>query len=99
MISVLGRFGGGSEMMRDGCDEEGLLKVLDDGLKLTIIFDHLPWLAHFAKKISGVGDDINKMRSMGFQRAAVRQKSGSATKDLSIISIMTTELKRYLPPR
>ncbi|KAJ3478916.1 hypothetical protein NLI96_g9421 [Meripilus lineatus] len=74
-------FGGGYELMRDG-DKDGLWKVVEDGLSLGIIFEHLPWLSRLVRGLPGVGEDTKRMRSMGIRRAEERMKQGSTVKDL-----------------
>lgn len=51
-------------------------------LSAGTLYEHVPWLARFAKAIPGMAEDIKRMRKMGLQRAATRTKRGSTTKDV-----------------
>ncbi|PSS01016.1 hypothetical protein PHLCEN_2v4082 [Hermanssonia centrifuga] len=75
-------YGGWTEMMRDGVDKDGFWSVIKRGLDIGVIYEHIPWLSYYTKKIPGVGEDLKKMRTLGFARTDQRYKSGSTAKDL-----------------
>ncbi|KAI0786227.1 cytochrome P450 [Abortiporus biennis] len=91
-------FGGGSEMMRDG-DVDGYWKLLEDGLSLAFLLDHLPWIGYYIRNIPGVGEDLKRMRAMGIERATVRANAGSHSKDLFYYLSNEDGADKVSPPR
>ncbi len=91
------RFGGGSEMLRDG-DPEGMLNVmaraaeyvpdLRSGFIATyrshralLWLDHLPWLAHYARQFQRAAGPIVNWRRAATQRIENRRRGGSVRRD------------------
>ncbi|KAL4246829.1 Cytochrome P450 superfamily protein [Abortiporus biennis] len=75
-------YGGGPSMLQDG-DKSGNIQVIAEGLTQGSIYEHLPWLAYYAKKLPGkVNDSLLGLRKLGLGLAAGRQQRGSKTKDL-----------------
>lgn len=46
-----------------------------------LIYHHVPWLAHYAKRLP-ISEEVKKMRRFALGRAAIRYKNGATTKDL-----------------
>jgi len=74
-------FGGGSELMAKG-DFDGRLEQTEAGIRNGYIFDHLPWLAIFAKRIPSIAKSVIHMHEESKERGQRRVKRGSVTKDL-----------------
>ncbi|KZP24070.1 high nitrogen upregulated cytochrome P450 monooxygenase 2 [Athelia psychrophila] len=73
-------FGGGSEMLRDG-DKDGIWRALDGLTRLTVAMGHSPWVARYYKYIP-VGAENTRFREFAVNRAQMRIKQGSMTKDV-----------------
>ncbi|KAI0772161.1 cytochrome P450 [Irpex lacteus] len=74
-------FGGGTEMLRDG-DTDGIWQNMKDGLKMSQIYETIPWFAYYARYIPGVAMDLKRFRAKCYQRAEQRYATGSKVKDL-----------------
>jgi hypothetical protein len=46
------------------------------------IFGEVPWLAYYAKKIPGMGEDSKILKEMAVQRAKKRYAAGATNKDI-----------------
>ncbi|KZP27810.1 cytochrome P450 [Athelia psychrophila] len=73
-------FGGGSEMLRDG-DRDGIRQALHNSSVLTTAMGHSPWFGQYYKHIS-MGAEKRRFREFTIQRAQIRMKEGSVTKDV-----------------
>ncbi|EKM49557.1 uncharacterized protein PHACADRAFT_131233 [Phanerochaete carnosa HHB-10118-sp] len=75
-------YGGWTEMMREGGDRDGLWKVLNAGTKVCFVYEHVPWLSYYVKKLPRGVEAIKKMRALAFSQAEKRYNSGSTSRDL-----------------
>ncbi|GBE87050.1 Cytochrome P450 67 [Sparassis crispa] len=74
-------FGGGSEMMRDG-DNASIWSQLESALKWAALLGHIPWLGAYARSVPGIGEGLKRIDAFGTQRATLRVKNGSLSRDL-----------------
>lgn len=63
-------------------DVDGRLKKTEEGLRKGYMFDHVPWLAIFAKHIPSIRNSVVEMREFNMLRARTRMQAGTTTKDL-----------------
>ncbi|GJE99306.1 cytochrome P450 [Phanerochaete sordida] len=75
-------FGGWTHMVRDGADHNGLWKLIKSGLKVAFVYEHVPWLSYYAKKLPGAGSDVKQMRAMAFGQTEKRYAAGTTSRDL-----------------
>ncbi|GJE94426.1 cytochrome P450 [Phanerochaete sordida] len=73
-------FGGGSEMLANG-DQDGVWTMFKEGGEGQMMYHHIPWLAHYAKRLP-MSPALKKMRAFALGRTADRYKKGATTKDL-----------------
>ncbi|EKM52047.1 uncharacterized protein PHACADRAFT_177444 [Phanerochaete carnosa HHB-10118-sp] len=73
-------FGGGSDMLTHG-DKDGIWSMLTNGGEGHVMYHHVPWLAHFAKRLP-MSLQVKKMRRWALERTVARYKHGATTKDL-----------------
>ncbi|KZP23056.1 cytochrome P450 [Athelia psychrophila] len=73
-------FGGGSEMLREG-DKDGIWRALDGSSMLTTAMGHSPWFGQYYKYVP-LGTEKTKFREFAINRAQIRMKQGSMTKDV-----------------
>ncbi|KAF7980604.1 hypothetical protein HWV62_37376 [Athelia sp. TMB] len=74
------RFGGGSEMLREG-DSQGVWSALDNSSLLSTALGHSPWLGPYYN-ILPIGTDKRRFRDFCVERAKSRIAQGSMTKDV-----------------
>ncbi|KAF9269322.1 high nitrogen upregulated cytochrome P450 monooxygenase 2 [Marasmius fiardii PR-910] len=74
-------FGASFELMRHG-DVQGLWKIMEDGIRIGTLTQHVPWLPNLLIKLPGVGPALNaaplKLYNFVIRVATDRQKRGSA---------------------
>ncbi|THU80048.1 hypothetical protein K435DRAFT_810209 [Dendrothele bispora CBS 962.96] len=73
----LDRFGGGSEMLREGKDIDRLWNILESHARMTDILAQVPWLSHFVYKCLTFC-----FAQVGVKWTSHRIKRGASTKDL-----------------
>lgn len=59
-----------------------LLRTKLTGIRVAFIYEHIPWLSYYTKRLPGFGEDVKSMRAMGFARTEQRYTSGSTSRDL-----------------
>jgi len=91
-------FGGGFEMMKEGGDSAGLWRIIIEGMKISGILFHIPWISQFLNLIP-VGSDFFRMLSFANERMDIRTRSGSITKDLFYHFADEEKLKPQPPSR
>ncbi|CAL1706398.1 unnamed protein product [Somion occarium] len=74
-------FGGWYEMLRDG-DADGRWKAMEDSLRATLFFEHIPWVTYWVQKLGIASGAVKKQRAFSLARADERYQQGSKTKDL-----------------
>ncbi|KAJ3557180.1 hypothetical protein NM688_g1609 [Phlebia brevispora] len=74
-------FGGGSEMIRDG-DPEDYWTRMENALDALRWFEHLPWLADYAKRMPPSTQAVSHVRAAGIKRIEARKRDGAFRKDL-----------------
>ncbi|KAF9269323.1 high nitrogen upregulated cytochrome P450 monooxygenase 2 [Marasmius fiardii PR-910] len=74
-------FGAAFELMRDG-DVQGLWKMMEDGIGILVLTQHVPWLSKLVFSVPGVGSALGsaamKLEDFVNRTAAERQRRGSA---------------------
>ncbi|KAG7094273.1 hypothetical protein E1B28_007877 [Marasmius oreades] len=74
-------FGAGFELMRNG-DAQGLWKIMEDGMILFAMTQHVPWFFDLLFSIPGLGSTLGsasiKLEDFIIRTATDRQKRGSA---------------------
>ncbi|KZP14951.1 cytochrome P450 [Athelia psychrophila] len=73
-------FGGGSEMLHEG-DKDGVLRALDNSTTLMTAMGHSPWVGQY-HNILPVGSEKRRFRDFCVNRAKIRMRQGSMTKDV-----------------
>ncbi|KAI0345507.1 cytochrome P450 [Trametopsis cervina] len=91
-------FGGGTDLLRDG-DKYGLWKLLQDGLRIAVMYEHVPWLSYYTKRVPNVGNDLVELHKVAFERTAKRYENGSSTKDLFYFLSNEDNTETVSPPR
>lgn len=56
---------------------------------MAIVFEHMPWLAPFAKRVPGFGHNLKSLRAMALERTTQRYTNGSDCKDLFYYLVST----------
>ncbi|KAJ7090898.1 cytochrome P450 [Mycena belliarum] len=74
-------FGGGLELMRDG-DREGLWHMMERGLYLPSLTQHIPWSTGFLPYLPRVGQEMKALGKFAFDQAKRRLEAGSLQNDL-----------------
>ncbi|EKM52044.1 uncharacterized protein PHACADRAFT_102490 [Phanerochaete carnosa HHB-10118-sp] len=84
-------FGGGSDMLTHG-DKDGIWSMIQTAAEGQMLYHHIPWLAHFARRLP-VSGGVKKRRRWALERTTVRYKQGATTKDLFyyLVSLMSNE--------
>ncbi|KAL0948343.1 hypothetical protein HGRIS_010929 [Hohenbuehelia grisea] len=75
-------FGSGFNMLRDGADNGGLCKALEDFMFSAALVSHIPWASPIFKTIPSVARGLQTLRKYGVACATSRIKSGPKVKDL-----------------
>ncbi|KAH8107519.1 high nitrogen upregulated cytochrome P450 monooxygenase 2 [Phellopilus nigrolimitatus] len=75
-------FGGGFELMQHGGDNEGVFTMLQAAIEFLSITQHLSWLSHLLFKIPGLTKNLSSFREFCFEKARMRRKNGSLSRDL-----------------
>ncbi|KAI0688711.1 cytochrome P450 [Cytidiella melzeri] len=91
-------FGGGTEMLRDG-DKDGLWKLLKAGMRIAVIYEHVPWLSFYTRHLPNIGKALVELRRMAYERTAKRYQNGSSTKDLFFFLSNEDNAEKVSPPR
>nr|AAX81444.1 high nitrogen upregulated cytochrome P450 monooxygenase 2 [Phanerodontia chrysosporium] len=92
-------YGGWTEMLRDGKDEDGLWDVVHRGLDVSAVYGEVPWVSYYASMLPNVGKDLKRMRKMAFDRAKQRYDSGSKARDLFYYLSNEDGAEKVTPPR
>ncbi|GJE89584.1 cytochrome P450 [Phanerochaete sordida] len=92
-------YGGWTEMLRDGKDENGLWDVIHRGMSVSAVYGEIPWISYYAAMSPRLGKDLKSMRQMAFSRAAQRYDSGSTAKDLFYYLSNEDGTEEVNPPR
>ncbi|KAJ7097746.1 cytochrome P450 [Mycena belliarum] len=74
-------FGGGFELMRDG-DSEGLWHIMERGLYLPALTQHVPWSTDLLPYLPRVGQEMRALGKFAFEQARRRLDAGSLQNDL-----------------
>lgn len=92
------RFGGGSELLRDG-DSANVWSIIEHGMvyvpscrlarvcssmldSFAMFLTHLPWLGFYLSYIPGATGPLNTLKKRGREFAATRLARGSSSRDL-----------------
>ncbi|KAL0565135.1 hypothetical protein V5O48_016893 [Marasmius crinis-equi] len=75
-------FGGGSQMLTDGRDTRGVIKVLQNGVWSNEIFSHVPWFTHLARYLPAVAHNGKLMHDFAIEWCTRRITNGAEKKDL-----------------
>ncbi|KAF9075642.1 cytochrome P450 [Rhodocollybia butyracea] len=75
-------FGGGSEMLKKGKDEKGILELLEHHMITGALVSHIPWFFYLGNKLPGVTQSTLKMRKYASEWVAGRLRKGAEVKDL-----------------
>ncbi|KAL0568859.1 hypothetical protein V5O48_013112 [Marasmius crinis-equi] len=75
-------FGGGSQMLIDGCDVNGALKVLQKGVWANELIAHIPWFTHLARYLPAMARNVKQMENFAIQWCTRRIQDGAEKKDL-----------------
>nr|BAL05147.1 cytochrome P450 [Phanerodontia chrysosporium] len=75
-------FGGWTHMVREGADHNGLWQLIKSGMKVSFVYEHIPWLSYYVKKLPGAGSDLKMMRAMAFGQTEKRYATATTTRDL-----------------
>ncbi|KAL0564287.1 hypothetical protein V5O48_017762 [Marasmius crinis-equi] len=75
-------FGGGSQMLAEGRDPEGAIKVIQDGVWSNEVFSHIPWFSHLARSLPAVAHNGKRMHDFAVEWCARRIQNGAEKKDL-----------------
>lgn len=62
-------------------DQDGIWTMFKEGGEGQMMYHHIPWLAHYAKRLP-MSPALKKMRGFALGRTAERYKKGASTKDL-----------------
>ena len=50
--------------------------------RIAFMYEHVPWLSYYAKKLPGAGSDVKQMRAMAFGQTEKRYAAGTTSRDL-----------------
>ena len=50
--------------------------------RIAFMYEHVPWLSYYAKKLPGAGSDVKQMRAMAFGQTEKRYATGTTSRDL-----------------
>lgn len=60
-----------------------VLRVLElKRSSVSIMFDTVPWLSYYLKRLPGIGKDLKRLHDMAFGRTRSRYRYGSSLKDV-----------------
>ncbi|KAI0077212.1 cytochrome P450 [Panus rudis PR-1116 ss-1] len=74
-------FGGFTDMLLEG-DKHGLWAMIEKGLPVATVFEHIPWITPHLRKLPAVQNAAQRIRAFGVGKASERHKRGSQKKDL-----------------
>ncbi|KAJ3525055.1 hypothetical protein NM688_g8461 [Phlebia brevispora] len=92
-------YGGWTDMMKNGSDNEGLWHLIKSGLDVAVLYEHAPWISYYTAMFPWVGNDLKTMRKMGFARTEQRYQQGSTTRDLFYYLSNEDGAEKVPPPR
>ncbi|KAI0706673.1 high nitrogen upregulated cytochrome P450 monooxygenase 2 [Earliella scabrosa] len=90
-------YGGGSELLKEG-DTNHVWSIVEEGLVLSHLFAHLPWLGVYVGKIPGAAGSLDTLFSFAREFASQRLRHGSASPDL-FHYLNNDDLPQKDPPR
>ncbi|EJD02378.1 high nitrogen upregulated cytochrome P450 monooxygenase 2 [Fomitiporia mediterranea MF3/22] len=74
-------FGGGFEFMRYR-DKDGFRPILEEGMKMIGILEHVPWIARSLAKYGSEPAVLETYREYGTKRYDIRKEQGAISRDL-----------------
>ncbi|KAI9507521.1 high nitrogen upregulated cytochrome P450 monooxygenase 2 [Russula earlei] len=75
-------FGGGFELMEAGGDTDGVLALIESGLRISGAVAHVPYVMPFLAAVRGKKDSMQRSRTFGRERVLKRLEIGAIRKDL-----------------
>lgn len=73
--------GGGTKLVSEG-DPEGLLHIVDAGMRSATMLGQIPWVGRYANILPGIGADVKHFRAFSMEKLLLRKNEGSKKKDL-----------------
>ncbi|KAJ3998702.1 cytochrome P450 [Lentinula boryana] len=76
------RFGGGSDMLKEGKDKKEILELLEHHMITGALVAHIPWFFYLGNRIPGATEATLKMRAYAMEWVQIRLAKGAKVKDL-----------------